>query len=336
MDTKLKFAISAIIFTAVYISSYSNYITSFFTSDNSNTNTINNANSNANDTKTLRIGYFPNVNHAQAVIGLNNGDFQEYFGNSTKVGSQVFNSGASAIDALFSGKIDIAYVGPNPAINGYLASGGDLKIISGSANGGSVFVVRNDSGIESVNDLGGKKFASPQLGNTQDIALRKFLLDNGYKTVDNGGNVTVVPVANPDILTLLIKKEIDGAWVPEPWGARLLKEGNSKLFVDERDLWPDGKFITSNIAVSTDYLKNNPDVIKKLLTAHINETNWINTHKEEAIKTFNTELKKLTGKTIPGNELRDGLTRLEITYDPLKLSLFRSANNAYDVGLLVK
>jgi len=333
MDTKLKFAVSAIILGAVIMSSYSNNISSFFTSNNANT--TDKGDSNANDAKTLRIGYFPNVNHAQAVIGLNNGDFQKHL-NFIKLESQVFNSGASAIDALFSGKIDIAYVGPNPAINGYLASGGDLKIISGSANGGSVFVVRNDSGIESVNDLGAKKLASPQLGNTQDIALRKFLLDNGYKTIDNGGNVTVVPVANPDILTLLLKKEIDGAWVPEPWGARLLKEGNSKLFVDERDLWPDGKFVTSNIAVSTDYLKNNPDVIKKLLSAHVNETNWINQNKEEAIQLFNINLKKLTGKTIPADELREALSRLEITYDPLKLSLLKSANNAYDVGLLAQ
>src|SRR5215210_493603 len=234
MDTKLKFAISAIIFTAVYISSYSNYITSFFTSDNSNTNTINNANSNANDTKTLRIGYFPNVNHAQAVIGLNNGDFQEYFGNSTKVGSQVFNSGPSAIDALFSGNVDIAYVGPNPAINGYLASGGDLKIISGSANGGSVFVVRTDSGIASVKDFANKKFASPQLGNPQDISLRKFLSDNGYNATENGGNVTLVADTPSNILDLMVKKEIDGAWVPEPWGAKLVKEANGTIFNDKK------------------------------------------------------------------------------------------------------
>src|SRR5215217_2202220 len=227
MDTKLKFAVSAIILGAVIMSSYSNNISSFFTLNNANT--TNKGDSNANDAKTLRIGYFPNVNHAQAVIGLNNGDFQKHL-NSIKLESQVFNSGASAIDALFSGKIDIAYVGPNPAINGYLASGGDLKIISGSANGGSVFVVRNDSGIESVNDLGGKKFASPQLGNTQDIALRKFLLDNGYKTIDNGGNVTVVVDTPSNILDLMVKKEIDGAWVPEPWGTKIVKEANGSIF----------------------------------------------------------------------------------------------------------
>ena len=197
-------------------------------------------------TKTLRLGYFPNINHAQAVIGVGRGDFQRALGP------------------------DVVR---------------DCRP-----------VVRNDSGIQSSKDIGGKKFASPQLGNTQDIALRKYIQDNGFKTTENGGNVTN---PNPDILTLFLKKEIDGAWVPEPWGARLIKEGNGRIFLDERDLWPNGKFVTANIAISTDYLNNNPDVIKKLLTAHVNETNWINTNKEDAIKVFNTEIKKLTSQTIP-------------------------------------
>ena len=162
------------------------------------------------------------------------------------------------------------------------------------------------------------------------------MLDNGYKTVENGGNVTVVPVANSDILTLMLKKEIDGAWVPEPWGAKLVKEGNGRIFLDERSLWPGGKFVTANIIAKTDYLKNNPDVIKKLLTAHVNETTWINDHKEEAIKSFNTELKKLTGKTIAEDELRDAFSRLVFTYDPIRQSLFKLADNAFDLGFLAK
>ena len=224
----------------------------------------------------LRLGYFPNLNHAQVIIGLANGHFQKALSEhgtdsgeegdkGTSIKEYVFSAGPSAIEALFAGQIDVAYVGPNPAINGYLASNGEgIRIISGSASGGAVFVVRNDSGIQTTSDLGGKKFASPQLGNTQDVALRKYLIQNGYETVENGGNVTVVPVKPSDILTLMLKKEIDGAWVPEPWGARLVKEANGKIFVDERDLWPpDGKFVTTNIIVRTDYLKNNPETIKK-------------------------------------------------------------------------
>jgi NitT/TauT family transport system substrate-binding protein len=245
-----------------------------------------------------------------------------------------------------------------------MASNGEgIRIISGSASGGAVFVVRNDSGILSTTDLGGKKFASPQLGNTQDVALRKYLNQNGYETVENGGNVTVVPVKPSDILTLMLKKEIDGAWVPEPWGARLVKESNAKIFVDERDLWPpDGKFATTNIIVRTDYLKDNPEVIRKLINAQIDETLWINNTLNELqksnlsstsgnvenqtnqnidkdgaelfIRAFNNGLKRITGNTVPEDELRDALQRLEFTYDPIEQSLFKMADDAYDLGLI--
>jgi NitT/TauT family transport system substrate-binding protein len=287
--------------------------------------------------KLLRIGYFPNINHAQAVIGFGTSEFQKQLGNDVEVQTFIFNAGPTAIEALFAKRIDVTYVGSNPAINGYVVSGGkDLRIISGAASGGAAFVVRNDAGINSPKDFAGKKFASPQLGNTQDVALRKYLLDHGYKTTDNGGNVTVVPVANPDTLTLFLKKQIDGAWVPEPWGARLVEEAGGKIFLDERSLWPNGKFVTTNIVARTDYLQNNPDIIKKLLSAHVNETLWINSHKDEALKALNQGIKKLTGKTIPGNELKTALSRIDFTYDPLKLELFLSANNAFDLRFLGK
>lgn len=288
--------------------------------------------------KTLRIGYFPNINHAQAVIGLGNGDFQKTLGNNVKVETFQFNAGPSAIESLLANRIDASYIGPNPAINGYVVSDGkDVRVIAGATSGGASFVVRNDSGINTVKDLGGKKFASPQLGNTQDVALRKYLVDNGFKTTENGGNVTVTPVANADILTLFLKKELDGAWVPEPWATRLVKEANGKILIDERDLWPpEGKFVTAHIIVRPDYLKENPDVIKKLITAHVNETQWINSNKEQAIKEFNVQLKKLTGKELPEDVLAESLTRLEFTDDPVKSSLLKSANDAYDLGFLAK
>jgi NitT/TauT family transport system substrate-binding protein len=288
--------------------------------------------------KTLRIGYFPNINHAQAVIGLGNGDFQKALGNNVKVETFQFNAGPSAIESLLANRIDASYIGPNPAINGYVVSDGkDVRVIAGATSGGASFVVRNDSGINTVKDLGGKKFASPQLGNTQDVALRKYLVDNGFKTTENGGNVTVTPVANADILTLFLKKELDGAWVPEPWATRLVKEANGRILVDERDLWPpEGKFVTTHIIVRPDYLKENPDVIKKLITAHVNETQWINSNKEQAIKEFNVQLKKLTGKELPEDVLAESLTRLEFTDDPIKPSLLKSANDAYDLGFLAK
>ena len=293
--------------------------------------------SQAAEKKILRLGYFPNINHAQAVIGIGNGDFQRALGDNIEIKRFVFNAGPSAIEALFAKQIDAAYVGPNPAINGYIVSEGkNVRIIAGTSSGGAVFVVRNDSGIQTPKDFAGKKFASPQLGNTQDVALRKYLLDNGYKTKEKGGNVEVLPVKNPDILTLMLKKEIDGAWVPEPWGEKLIKEGNARQFLDERTLWPDGKFVTANIVVNPEYLRANPDVIKKLLEAHINETRWINNNKEEALKVYNTELKKLTGQTIPEDQLKGAFSKLEITYDPLKQSLFKSANDAFEIGFLGK
>jgi NitT/TauT family transport system substrate-binding protein len=349
MDTRFKFLLSAGIIIAVIISTqFGNNGVSFLNipADNDN-NTDESENSNnevSSQSRTLRIGYFPNLNHAQAVIGLQQeGDFQRILnannsnGNDgVKIESFVFNAGPSAIEALFGGQIDVAYVGPNPAINGYLASGGQgIRIISGVASGGASFVVRNDSGIESMKDLGGKKFASPQLGNTQDVALRKYLIDNGFKTTEKGGNVTLVPITPADILTLMLKKEIDGAWVPEPWATRLVKEANGKIFVDERELWPpDGKFVTANIIARTDYLKENPDIIKRLLQAHVDKTVWINENKEQAITTFNGALKKITGQTIPEDEIRDALMRLELTYDPIKESLFKMADNAHELGYL--
>ncbi|MFL6378618.1 MAG: ABC transporter substrate-binding protein, partial [Nitrososphaeraceae archaeon] len=333
--TKFAITLAVIIIVAAAITPIKSLV--FAQSASTTTNSSTGAGSNTNSVKTLRIGYFPNINHAQAVIGLGNGAFQKTLGKNVNVQTTVFNAGPSAIEALVAKKIDVTYVGPNPAINGYVVSDGkDLKIIAGASSGGASFVVRNDAGVNSPKDFAGKKFASPQLGNTQDIALRSYLQKNGFKTTDQGGNVAVVAVANPDILTLFLKKQLDGAWVPEPWASRLVKEANGRIFLDERSIWPGGKFVTANIAASTDYLKNNPDIISKLLAAHVNETVWINNHKEEAIKTFNTQTKKLTGKAIAEDELIQAFSRIDFTYDPLKLSLFQSANNAYDLGFLAK
>jgi NitT/TauT family transport system substrate-binding protein len=340
LKNAIKFGISAAIAIAVIASSISTSTSSRIPGTDlfGSGNNSGNANIQTSEQKTLRIGYFPNINHAQAVIGLGRGDFQKALGDNVEVKTQIFNAGPAAIEALFANQIDVTYIGPNPAINGYVQSNGEaLRIISGAASGGAVFVVRNDSGINSPQDLANKKFSSPQLGNTQDVALRKYLLDNGYKTKENGGNVEVIPAKNADIVSLMIKKDIDGAWVPEPWGAKLIKEANAKVLVDERDLWlPDGKFVTAHIIARTDYIEKNPDVIKKLLAAHIDRTIWINDNLEEAIQLFNAELNKLTGQTIPEDEFREGISRIELTYDPIKESLFKSANDAFEIGFLGK
>ena len=325
MDNRIKISIAAAILIGVIVTSIPTLGISL----------VGKGNSGESESKILRIGYFPNINHAQAVIGLGNGDFQRALGDDVEVRTQIFNAGPSAIEALFADQIDVTYIGSNPAINGYVVSNGEgLRIISGAASGGAVFVVRNDAGINSVTDLANKKFASPQLGNTQDVALRKYLLDNGYKTKEKGGNVEVLPVENADILTLMIKKDIQGAWVPEPWGARLVKEANGRIFLDERELWPNGEFVTAHIIARTDYLEKNPRIISKLLEAHIDETKWINENPREAMRLFNVELQQLTGKTIPVDEFEEGFSRMTLTWDPLKESLFRSANDAFEIGFL--
>src|SRR5690606_29117119 len=324
MDNRVKVGITAAIVIAVVLTSIPTLGLSL---------AGNNASSSEAESKVLRIGYFPNINHAQAVIGLGNGDFQEALGEEIEVRTQVFNAGPSAIEALFANQIDVTYIGPNPAINGYVQSGGKaLRIVSGAASGGAVFVVRNDAGINSVEDLANKKFSSPQLGNTQDVALRKYLLENGFNTKEKGGNVEILPAKNSDIVTLMVKKDIHGAWVPEPWGAKLVNEANGRIFLDERDLWSEGEFVTAHIIARTDYLEKNPEIVSKLLEAHVAQTQWINENQDEAITVFNAELKKLTGKTIPEDEFREGLSRMTLTWDPIKESLIKSADDAYDIG----
>ena len=326
MNAKISFGISAVIIASVIASSIS------FSSSPKIANTDNSG----VPSKTLRIAYFPNVNHAQAVLGFENGEFQkELLKDGITVKPQVFTAGPSVIEALFANQIDVAYIGPIPAINGYMVSDGkDPRIIAGVASGGAVLVVRSDSGIKSSKDFSGKKFASPQLGNTQDISLRSYLLQSGHNTKENGGDVEVTSASLQDILTLFLRKQIDGAWVPEPWGAILHKDAKGIIFLDERSLWPDGKFVTANIISRTDYLKNNPEILQKLLMLHVNETIWINNHKDQAVLNFNAALKKLTGKAIPEDELREAFSRIELTYDPIKESLFKLAKHEYELGFL--
>jgi NitT/TauT family transport system substrate-binding protein len=325
MNSGVKFGISAAILVAVILTSVP---TLGLGSSNVN------APSSEGESRLIRIGYFLNINHAQAVIGLGNGDFHTEL-EGIEVRKQEFNAGPSVIEAMLANQIDIAYVGPNPAINGYIVSDGEmLRVISGAASGGAVLVVRNDAGIQSVSDFAGKKFSSPQLGNTQDVALRKYLLDNGFNTKENGGTVEVLPAKVADIVTLMLKKEIDGAWVPEPWGAKLVKEANSRIFVDERSLWPDGEFVTAHVIVRTEYLENNPETVKRFLKEHVEQTEWINENPDQAADVFNEQLKKITGKTIPKDELIEGLSRMKLTYDPVKQSLYQSADDAVQIGFL--
>jgi len=281
----------------------------------------------------LRLGYFPNINHAQAVIGVGNGDYQRALGD-IRLETQVFTAGPDAALALYANSIDCAYIGPNPAINGYLKSNQSLKVVAGASSGGAVFVVRNDAGIDSPDDFAGKKLASPQLGNTQDVALRHYLQKQGYDVRKIGGDPEIQPTKPADIVTLMADKRLDGAWVPEPWGAHLVRDANAHIFIDERDLWEGGKFSTSLVMCRADYLESNPESVNRLVEAHVDKTLWIGEHREEVVMLFNDEVAKILRTEFNEQDLAISLTRMEFTFDPLEETVVETADQAYDLGFL--
>src|SRR5258705_664434 len=283
----------------------------------------------------IHVGAFPNITHAQAMVGKANGWFEKRMGPKVTIDWKTFNAGPSAIEALFAGAIDMTYIGPNPAISGYVRSNGEaLRIIAGATSGGAALVVRNDSGIDKPEDFHGKKVASPQMGNTQDVALRAWLKAHGMKSADKGGDVQVIPLANPDQLTLFLKKELDAAWAPEPWATRSIREGNGRLFLDERDLWPQGQFVTAHLIVSTKFLREHPDLVKTWIRAHVELTDWINGHLSEAKKILNQQIQKETTKALSAGVLDEAFGRLQVTCDPQRNSLLTSARSAYEAGFL--
>lgn len=287
-----------------------------------------------NPPASVRLGYFPNLTHAIGVVGVANGAFQKALG-SVKLETKTFNAGPAEIEALFAGELDLAYVGPNPAINGYVKSkGAALRIIAGASSGGASFIVRPEANIKTAKDLDGKKLATPQLGGTQDVALRYYLQQNNLQTAEKGGTVQIVPTQNPDILTLFQQGQIDGAWVPEPWATRLVQEAKGQVFVDERTLWPDGKFVTTNVVVSKKFLDEHADIVAAFLKAHVETSEYIVKNADEAKKTVNSEIARITGKPLAEKTLDQAFTTLDITYDPLPKTLVQAADSAFALGFL--
>ncbi len=268
-------------------------------------------------------------------MGRANGQFEKSLGAGVQVEWKAFNAGPSAIEALFANAIDLTYVGPNPTVAGYFRSqGAAVRVIAGAASGGASLVVRRDAGIQTASDFHGKKVATPQLGNTQDVALRSWMRANGLKSREKGGDVQVIPISNPDQLTLFLKGQIDAAWAPEPWAARLVHEGGGRIFLDERDLWPDHQFVITNIIVSPKFLKEHPDVVKNFLRTHVELTEWINKNPAQAKQIMNQQLQKETGKALPAEVLDEAFSRMQVTYDPIHSSLLKSTQQAFDEGFL--
>jgi len=282
----------------------------------------------------LRLGYFPNVTHATAIAGIDQGIIEGELGDNVTLTTQFFNAGTDAVEALFSEAIDATFIGPNPAINAFAQSSGEaVRIVAGAASGGAALVVSDE--ISSPEDLAGATLATPSLGNTQDVALRAWLADQGYATdLEGGGDVSVNPQANGDALQAFILGEIDGAWVPEPWATRMIEEGDGHVLVDEHDLWPDGEFVTTHLIVATTFLEEHPDVVKQLLAGHVAANAFVNENRDEAQQVVADTIFELTDTELPEGTLAAAWENLTFTVDPIASSLEQSAANATAVGLL--
>lgn len=285
-------------------------------------------------TTRLKLGYFPNLTHAPAVLGVAQGDFAEALGADTDFSTALFNAGPEAIEALFSGAVDATFVGPSPVINAHAVSLGEaVRVVAGATAGGAFLVVRPE--IRDAEDLRGLTLASPQLGNTQDVALRAWLGEQGLRTDRlGGGDVRVQPQPAAQILDAYRAGAIDGAWVPEPWASRLVQQEGARVLVDEADLWPGGRYATTQLVVRADYLARHPEQVRRLLDAHVAVVERINAEPEAAKRVVNEALGEITGVTLPGELLDAAWGNLTFTVDPLASSVRRSAEQAVELELI--
>ncbi|GAA1017860.1 MULTISPECIES: ABC transporter substrate-binding protein [Acrocarpospora] len=282
----------------------------------------------------VRLGFFPNITHSTALVGVEKGFFTKALGSGVTLKTSTFNAGPAAIEAVFSGAIDATYIGPNPAINAWEKSKGQaIKIVAGAASGGVYLVVKPE--INTIEDLKGKKVATPQLGNTQDVALRYYLDEKGIKTdTKGGGEVSIVPQENSLTLQTFATGDIDAAWVPEPFASRLIQESGGKILIDERDLWPNKQFVITHLIVRQEWAKEHPDLLKKLIEGHVESTAYIKSDPAGAAAAVNKQLESLTGKPLKPEVLDTAFKNIEFTNDPIASSLIGSADHAIKVGLL--
>ncbi|MFZ3566124.1 ABC transporter substrate-binding protein [Streptomyces sp. BH097] len=282
----------------------------------------------------VKIGYFPNLTHGTALVGVQQGLLQKELGG-TEIKPSTFNAGPSEIEALNAGSIDIGWIGPSPSINGYTKSQGkSLRIIGGSASGGVKLVV-NPKKIKSLDDLKGKKIATPQFGNTQDVAFLNWIAEKGWKVdAQSGkGDVSVVRTDNKITPDAYKSGSIDGAWVPEPTASKLVSEGG-RTILDEADLWPDKKFVITNIIVSQKFLKEHPDVVEAVLRGSVKTNKWINANPAKAKASANAALQKLSGKALPAKVIDPAWKSIDFLDDPLASTLDTEAKHAVKSGLL--
>jgi NitT/TauT family transport system substrate-binding protein len=286
----------------------------------------------------LKLGFFGNVTHAPALVGVREGFIAKSLGD-TKLSTQVFNAGPAAIEALNAGAVDATYIGPNPAINSFVKSKGEsVSIIAGAAAGGAQLVVKPEIG--SAADLKGKTLSSPQLGGTQDVALRAWLAGQGFKTsTDGSGDVAINPTENAQTLKLFQDGKLDGAWLPEPWASRLLLQAGAKVLVDEKDLWDGsltgkpGEFPTTILIVNRKFAAEHPDTVKALLKGHTEAVKWLNsTAAGEKASVLNAALKEFGGAELPADVIDRSLGNIVFTVDPLAGAYKKLLQDGADAG----
>ena len=284
----------------------------------------------------VRIGHFPNVTHVQALVAHHlsrqgRGWFEERLGPGVKIEWYVYNAGPSAMEAIFAHSIDVTYVGPSPAINAFAKSNGEeIRIVSGAANGGAALVIQPDSGIKTCADFRGKRIATPQLGNTQDVACRAWLGAQGLKITQLGGDAMVLPTPNPDQLSLFIQKKLDAVWTVEPWVSRLERDAGGKVFLEEKDA------ITTVLVSSVKFQKEQNALLRKLVLAHRELTEWIKAHPEEAQKMVVEELFDEMKSKVAPELIASSWKRIELTNDVSVESLDTYVTNALKAGFLRK
>jgi NitT/TauT family transport system substrate-binding protein len=286
------------------------------------------------DPVTIRLGYFPNVTHAPALVGIQGGIFKKNFGDNVTLETTSFNAGPDVVTALFSDALDASFIGPGPSISAFQKSNGDaIRIVAGAASGGAFLVVKPD--IKKPADLMGKTISTPQLGNTQDVALRAWLKTKDLSSdTSGGGDVHILPQENSATLTTFQSGDIDGAWVPEPWATRLVDEGGGKILVDEADLWPGGRFVTTNLIVNTSFLNDHPDVVKQLIEGEIASIDFIKAKPAKAEEYTATAIQQATGKPIAPELVTASFKTVDFTIDPIPTSLVKDAKDAFALGLI--
>lgn len=262
------------------------------------------------ENREVNIAYFPNITHSQALMMKNQEALEKELGDRVTVNWTSFNAGPDEVTALFSGDIDIGYIGPIPAISANVKSKGDVVVISGCSDGGMMLLASPDSGIETVSDLSGKNVAVPQIGNTQHLIFLDLLEENHLASTDAGGDVTITATANAYILQLMQNGEIDAACVPEPWAETLIKECNARVICDENEVWSKGSYPVAVVVARKEFIQENPDIVEKFLEIHGEMTDYLNNNAEEAMTAINEEIELATEKSIAVDILQASLEHI--------------------------